>query len=112
MYDDGELNESDIDLLNNLNNEVSDSYTGGKISNEYYTYLKKEISTLYDEIYEYKIRSIVKSHEADVNQVLLEKIKEDIANAYSKDRISKLHYDLLTEKISKMTSKENNHDIS
>ena len=111
MYDDGELNESDIDLLNNLTRSLRLD-TGGKISNEYYTYLKKEISTLYDEIYEYKIRSIVKSHEADVNQVLLEKIKEDIANAYSKDRISKLHYDFLTEKISKMTSKENNHDIS
>jgi len=33
----------------------------------------------------------------------MQRIQEDISDAYSKGKIIKLHYDLLNEKISKMT---------
>ena len=36
-------------------------------------------------------------------KAVLDKTKEDISDAYSKGKITKLHYDLLNEKFSKVT---------
>ena len=36
----------------------------------------------------------------------LQQIQKDISNAYSKGKITKLHYDLLNENISKMTQEK------
>ena len=113
----GSINESlDIDLnqetnMNKIYADISDAYSTGMISKEHYTSLKNEISIAYQELYTKRIDSLKESHNRDVNrEVLMDRTKEEITNAYSKGKISELHYDLLNEKISKVTSKDDNRD--
>jgi hypothetical protein len=101
----------DTTQLNNLNNNLVNEYTAGKINNEQYTNLKDEISVLYHETYKKKIDSLKESPDGDVNrEVLMDKIKEDTTDAYSKGKITELHYKLFNEKISKAISKDDNHN--
>ena len=58
MYDDGKLDQDDIQSLDNLRSDISDAYAKGKINDQHYTNLKDEISILYEEIYQKKIDSI------------------------------------------------------
>lgn len=106
VYGDGKLDEKDIKQLDTLNKNISDSYAAGKINIEQYTDLKKEISVLIQEIFNKKLDSLEKSLDSDVNRaVLLDKIKDEVTESYSKDKITELHYKLLIEKISKLNSK-------
>jgi YVTN family beta-propeller protein len=100
LYDDGKLDESDFNRLDILNHNISDAYSEGKINNEQYMNLRKEISILYEEIYKKRIES---THD-------LSRLREDIADAYSKDKISEIHYKLLNERISKITSMDDAPD--
>ena len=61
--------------------------------------MKKEISILYEEIFKKRIDSLNDLAENDKVK-LLDKIKDDISDAYSKEKISELHYTLLKEKLS------------
>ena len=70
----------------------------GRINNEYYVNLKKEISTQYEEIFKKRIDSLNNLPENDKGKLLV-KIKEDISDAYSKEKINELHYTLLKEKL-------------
>jgi YVTN family beta-propeller protein len=108
LYKDG-LDEKDISELNRLNQKISNEYSKGKINNEQYTNLKKEISVLYEEIYKKEIDS---STSAPNFGVLMDKIKDEITDAYSKGKITELHYKLLNERISDMTSKEDSRNDS
>ena len=84
-------------------NKIADAYAEGKIADEYYRSLKSELWVLYHEIFDKKIESSKRlSNRNENSETLLENIKEDIANAYSKGKISELHYNLLNEKISDM----------
>ena len=74
-------------------------YAKGKINNEYYANLKKQISILYEEIFKRRIDSLSKLPENDKGKLLSE-IKDDVSDAYSKERINELHYSLLKEKFS------------
>jgi hypothetical protein len=75
----------------------------GKINNEYYMRLKNEISMTYQEIYGKKISLLNREFNGSV---LLDKIKNDIADAYAQGKISDQHYNLLNKKIS---DHENKH---
>jgi YVTN family beta-propeller protein len=99
LYNDGRLDTNDIKELNNLRENITDEYTRGKINNEYYTNLKKEISILYEEIFKKRIDSLYNLPENDKVK-LLDEIKDDISDAYSKEKISELHYNLLKERLS------------
>lgn len=79
---------------------IINAYSEGKITNEQCTNLKTEISILYEEIYKKRIDS------SNGNAVLLDEVKDDIKDAYAKERLSEKHYELLNEKISDSTSKQ------
>ena len=106
LFEDGKSDEKDTARLNTLNNEISDAYSEGKINNEQYAKLKKDISVLYHEIFNKKLDSLKKSPGDDVGrEVLLDEMKKEITDAYSKDKITELHYNLLNEMIVKMISR-------
>jgi YVTN family beta-propeller protein len=107
----GEIFTKEIDSLNNLSendkvkrlstiiDDLEDMHAKGKINNDYYTNLKKETSILYQEILRKRIGYLNSLPENDKVTLLLE-IKEDISDAYSKEKISELHYTLLEKKLS------------
>ena len=97
ICEDKRLDENDIPILNSLNKDLSSSYAAGKINNEQYTNLKYEISIAYEEIFNSSIANRVD----DLNRT-----QEKISDAYSKGKITKLHYDLLNEKVSNMTQEK------
>ena len=94
------LSENDkVIQLSQIRSNVEDSHVKGKISDKYYTNLKKDISILFQEIFKKRIDSLNNSPENDKAK-LLDEIKDDISDAYSKERINELHYTLLKEKLS------------
>jgi hypothetical protein len=66
-----------IDQLNMSLNEITNTYSEGKISNEQYTNLKTEISILFGEIFKKRADS------SSGNGMLLDKIQDDISDAYA-----------------------------
>jgi YVTN family beta-propeller protein len=98
LYDDGKLDENDIDPLDKLKIDITDAYSKGKINELHYINLKKEISILYEEIFKKRIESLDKLSKEDKGKVS-DSIKEDISDAYSKEKIIELHYSLLNKKI-------------
>lgn len=107
LYDDGKLDEKDIDKLDILKNSISDDYAKGKINAEHYANLKDEISILYQEIYNKKLDSLNHSSSSAEGRSL-QKIKDKILDVYSKGKMNELHYNLLIQKISEFKN-ENKH---
>jgi uncharacterized membrane protein len=97
LYDDGKVDEKDIPRLDKLKDDVMDDYTKGKISEQHYNSLNNTISVLYEEIYKKKIDSLNRKNS---HGPLLDKVKDDIKDAYAKGKITEQHYKLLNEKIS------------
>jgi len=95
VYSDSKLYENDTNQLNLLNRNISDSYAAGKISNEQFTNLKNEISIAYQEIFKKRIGSITEQDLENVN-----KLRNDIIDAYSNGKLSKEHYTNLKNEIS------------
>jgi YVTN family beta-propeller protein len=93
-----------VKQLSDIKRNIEDAHNEGKINNEYYTNLKKEISILYEEIFKKRIDSLNNLPENDKVK-LLDEMKDDISDAYSKEKISELHYTLLKEKLSNYEKK-------
>jgi YVTN family beta-propeller protein len=91
------ITEQDLEAVNKIRNDIIDTYSNGKISNEHYTNLKNEISVVYREIFKKRISSI-----AIPDAEAVRKIKNDVTDAYSAGKISELHHSLLSEQISEM----------
>jgi YVTN family beta-propeller protein len=89
-----------VERLSEIRSNIEDTHAKGKIKDEYYTNLKKEISILYEEVFKKRIDSLNNLPENDKVK-LLDKIKDDISDAYSKEKVNELHYTLLKEKLSK-----------
>ena len=100
IYDEGRRDDNDLELLNKLKNEISDSFSKGKISQSRYSNLKDEISILYQEIFMKKIDSMDDDKEIDLSLKL--KLVREIKDAFSKGKLTELHYNLLMNKISEM----------
>jgi hypothetical protein len=101
LYDDGRLDEDDIDELDRLKTAIVYAYSKGKINDQQYGNLNTEISLLYKEIYNKKIDLLDDpEHKNNNNARLLEDIKKEVEDVYSKGKMSELHYNLLNEKIS------------
>jgi YVTN family beta-propeller protein len=107
----GEIFTKEIDSLNSLSengkakqlsairNDVEGLHAKGRLNNELYVNLKKQISVLYEELFRRRIDSLNGTLENNKAKLLAE-IKDDISDAYSKERINELHYTLLKEKVS------------
>jgi YVTN family beta-propeller protein len=102
LYNDGKLDEKDIESLDKLSSNIADSYSKGTINNEHYANLKTEISVLYHQIYYKKLDSLNNLVSFTEKRNLLERIKKDIADSYSKGKIIELHYNMLKEKLSEL----------
>jgi YVTN family beta-propeller protein len=98
MYEDGKLDENDIEALNKLNNYITHAFVKGKITDQHYSHLKNEISVLYEEIHRKRIDSLNGRYDIH-NGKLLDQIKYDIEDAYAKGKITDQHYKLLNKKI-------------
>jgi YVTN family beta-propeller protein len=90
--------------LSLLKSNIQDSYDEGKINNEYYVYLNKEISILFKEIFTKKIDLLNNLSENDKTKEL-NNIEDDLSVAYSKENINELHYTLLKERLEKYEKK-------
>ena len=88
--------------MDNLKSAIADAYAKGKISDQHYGDLKNDISIQYEEFYKKRIDSL-NGGKLDQNSndyaILLDKIKNDIIDAYAKGKINELHYTLLANKI-------------
>jgi YVTN family beta-propeller protein len=104
LYNDGKLDENDIEPLDKLKTDITDAYAKGKISEQQYGNLKNEISILYEEIYNKMITTLSDKSNKE-NGRLLNNLKNDITDAYAKGKISEQHYTLLNKKIP--TTEEN-----
>ena len=85
--------------LSAIKGEIEEMHTKGRINNEHYINLKKEISILNEEIFKKRIDSL-SSMQRNTKAKVLAKIKDDISDAYSRENINELHYTLLKEKVS------------
>jgi uncharacterized membrane protein len=101
LRDDGKLDDNDIKDLNKLRKDITDAYAKGKISEQHYGNLKSEISILYEEIYDKRIHLLIDTSNISDNDngILLNKLRNDITDAYAKGKISEQHYSLLNKKI-------------
>jgi len=98
LYKAGKRDDSDIELLNQLKDDLSDSFSKGKINQIHYAYLKEELSILYQEIFAKKIDAMDDSKEMNLSHKI--KLIRDIRDAYSKGKLTELHYNILMNKIS------------
>jgi YVTN family beta-propeller protein len=89
------LDENDISNLNELNQNISDSYAAGKIINEQYASLRNEVSIAFQEIFKKRIGSIPEQDLETVN-----KIRNNIIDAYTNGKLSSEHYTNLKNEIS------------
>jgi YVTN family beta-propeller protein len=114
LNDDGRLDEKDIEALDQLRNDIGNAYSEGKLNEKHYETLRGEISTLYEEIFRKKISALDgKNNYSVVKRPIQEQmarikgIKDEVEYAFSKGKINKKHYDLLTKAISNLDGKEN-----
>lgn len=68
--------EEDIEALNNLKRNISDAYSEGKLSSEYYINLKEELSTLFQEIFSKRIDSLNEAPNKEIKEEYLNAIKQ------------------------------------
>ena len=95
------LSESDKEIeLNKLKEKIDIIYDKGKLNKEQFTNLKKEISIIYAEIYRKKIDILNDLQKVDKEKEL-QSIKDEMDVAYSKEKITEMHYNLLHKKLSK-----------
>lgn len=98
IYEEGRRDEVDLESLNKLKDEISDSFSKGKISQFHYSNLKEEISILYHEIFMKEIDSLDDDKGANLSSKL--KLIREIKDAFSKGKITELHYNMLMNKVS------------
>jgi len=91
----------EIDSLSKLSeyDKVKNLSTIIRNIEEMHANLKKETSILFHDLFKERIASLNSLPENDKGKLLPE-IKDDISDAYSKEKISELHYSLLKEKLS------------
>jgi YVTN family beta-propeller protein len=86
--------------LDEIKRDIEDIHGKGEINNEQFLELNKEISIYYLELYKNKIDSLQNISDKE-KEKQLRNIKDNIENAYAKEKINELHYSLLKEKLSK-----------
>ena len=99
----GTIDEGDVRSLNELNSDIANDYSKGKISDKQYENMKNEISVLYQELHKKNIDSSNQSPEKlDVKE--LNNILSEIEDAYAKGKLNELHFTLLKDRITQYKS--------
>lgn len=106
---DGKNKNIDESRLYDLRKSIEDAYLKGKMNQQHYTNLVNNISMLYQEVFKKEIDSLSSSTNNEDKMKLLNKIHSDIEDAYSKEKLTEKHYNLLKEKISDY---EKSHSIN
>ena len=92
--------------LAEIRNEIEYTYSEGKLNEIQYRNLVNNISILYQEIFKKEIDSL-NSLANNIDKIkVLNKLHYDIEDAYSKEKITEKHYNLLKEKISELENKK------
>ena len=92
--------------LAEVRNEIENAYSEGKLIEKHYTNLVNNISMLYQEVFKKEFESLNNLTNNEDKIKLLNKLHYDIEDAYSKEKITEKHYNLVKEKISEL---ENNN---
>ena len=92
-------NDEYIQALDKIRKQLIDAYPEGKVNNESYVNFKNEISGIYEELYDKRIKSLNDKSDKE-SSLLLNEIKTDLIDAYTKGKLSDLYYNLLTMKAS------------
>jgi len=101
LYDDKQLDEKDMESLDVIKRDLSNSYSVGKLRNERYNILNNEISKLYREVFRKRI-DFLNSLPANEDQLKLRNnIRSDLDNAYANEKLNEKHYTLLKNSLSK-----------
>ena len=100
LYKDNKLDKKDISKLDRLRENILSGYAKGDLTKEQYDVLLKNISISYNEIFKEQINSLKKINNNDEKIKVLDEIKSDLNDAYSKEKIDKEHYDSLKNEIS------------
>jgi YVTN family beta-propeller protein len=90
--------------LERLKNEITLAYAKGKINKEQYDKLTNDISIRYMALLETEMNV------SYVNHAPMDEVMEGLADAYSKGRITELHYKVLKERMSRMNSRDDIHE--
>jgi YVTN family beta-propeller protein len=99
----GTIDEGDVRSLNELNSDIANDYSKGKISDKQYENMKNEISVLYQELHKKNIDSSNQSPEKfDVKE--LNNILSEVEDAYAKGKLNELHFTLLKDRIAQYKS--------
>ena len=95
-WDDGKLDENDIQPLNRLRNSILDVYSEGKINEKHYESWKNETSILYEKIFRNRINdSLINNNYLSNNKTTekqLAEIRNEIEYTYSEGKINEKHY--------------------
>lgn len=95
-WDDGKLDENDIQPLNRLRNSILDVYSEGKINEKHYESWKNETSILYEKIFRNRINdSLINNNYLSNNKTTekqLVEIRNEIEYTYSEGKINEKHY--------------------
>jgi YVTN family beta-propeller protein len=98
VFDDNKLNEKDMKDLDDLERDITDAHSKGKINEIHYSRLKNEISVLYEEIFKKRMESL--NSNEDGSREDLQEIGKDVNDAHSKGKINEIHYNNLINEIS------------
>ena len=96
--------------LSEIRNEIEYTYSEGKLDEIRYTSLVNNISILYQEIFKKEIDSLNSLTNNEDKIKLFNNIRSDIEDAYSKEKVTEKHYNLLKEKISEFENKNKNNE--
>ena len=96
----GKNKNIDESRLYDLRKSIEDAYLKGKMNQQHYTNLVNNISMLYQEVFKKEIDSLNSVTNNEDKIKLLDKLHSDIEDAYSKEKVTEKHYNLLKEKIS------------
>jgi YVTN family beta-propeller protein len=108
LYEDNKLDHNNMTSLDKIKIDMSEAYAKGRISDQHYQNLKDDISVLYEKIFKQKIDVLNIIPNEGNHKKLIEKIRDEMTDAYSKGKLNELHYNLLKEKLSENIEKNNN----
>jgi YVTN family beta-propeller protein len=97
---DGKNKNIDESRLYDLRKSIEDAHLKGKMNQQHYANLVNNISMLYQEVFKKEIDSLNSLSNNEDKMKLLNKMHSDIEDAYSKEKVTEKHYNLLKEKIS------------
>ena len=88
-----------------MSKSVEDAYSERKRNEFNNDYINKEISILYYKIFRKRIESLKQASDGNIPEYL-NKLKNDIENAHSEQKITEMQFNLLNKKISEFKPKD------